>query len=310
MASTTEIRETGRRSEASAPDIQNTAGSTASRACPEDRIAVIPLDSASDIKDTVRDKYGKIASRAGRATSQSAGDSGCCGATEVTCFADDYTGLAGYVPEADLGLGCGVPTEIARIKPGETVLDLGSGAGNDAFVTRAVVGETGRVIGVDMTVPMIEKAQANAARLGYVNVEFRLGEIESLPVESDSVDVVISNCVLNLVPDKSKAFSEIWRVLKRGGHFSISDIVVRGELPEALRRSAEAYVGCVAGAMRQQEYIQVISQAGFTAVSIAKEKELQVPDELLDRALPREHAENFKRSGGCLVSITVYGEKQ
>jgi arsenite methyltransferase len=259
-------------------------------------------DSSAEIKETVKDKYGKLASRSGQA--------GCCGPSEVTCFADDYTQLDGYAPEADLGLGCGVPTEIARIQPGDAVLDLGSGAGNDAFVARAIVGDRGRVIGVDMTVPMIEKARANAAKLGHTNVEFRLGDIESLPVESNTVDVVISNCVLNLVPDKRKAFSEIWRVLKSGGHFSISDIVVQGELPESVRKSAEAYVGCVAGAMKQQDYIEVISQAGFAGVKIAREKQLQIPDELLHQALPGEDAEQFKKSGSRLASVTVYAEKQ
>jgi arsenite methyltransferase len=263
------------------------------------------MAAGSDIKETVRDKYGKIAGRAAQSTAQP----GCCGPSEISCFADDYTQLAGYVPEADLGLGCGVPTEIARLKPGDVVLDLGSGAGNDAFVARAVVGDGGRVIGVDMTGPMIEKARSNAARLGYTNVEFRLGEIELLPVESNSVDVVISNCVLNLVPDKRKAFLEIRRVLKPGGHFSISDIVVQGELPESVRQSAEAYVGCVAGAMQQQEYLDVIGQAGFANVTVAKEKALHVPDELLHRALSGGEAEKFKASGSRLVSITVYGEK-
>jgi SAM-dependent methyltransferase len=264
------------------------------------------MASASDIKETVRDKYGKIAGRTGQETRES----GCCGASEITCFADDYTQLAGYVPEADLGLGCGVPTEIARIKAGDMVLDLGSGAGNDAFLARALVGDEGRVIGIDMTGPMIVKARANATKLGYTNVEFRLGEIESLPVEADAVDVVISNCVLNLVPDKSKAFSEIWRVLKPGGHFSISDIVVQGELPESVRQSAEAYVGCVAGAMQRREYLDVIRRAGFATVVVAKEKDLRIPDELLNRTLPGQEGERFKASGSRLVSITVYGEKQ
>jgi len=257
--------------------------------------------SASSIKETVREKYGKLAARQ-KVT-------GCCGPGEVTCFADDYTQLAGYVPEADLGLGCGVPTEIARLKVGDTVLDLGSGAGNDAFVTRAIVGSSGHVIGVDMTTPMIEKARGNAAKLGYTNVEFRLGEIESLPVESGSVDVVISNCVLNLVPDKARAFSEIRRVLKPGGHFSISDIVVQGELPESLRGSAEAYAGCVAGAMQQQDYFEVIHGTGFTSIQVAKEKVLDIPDELLRQTLSDKEAETFKSSGSRLVSITVYGEK-
>jgi len=259
------------------------------------------MDSANEIKEVVREKYGKLAVQSTQ--------SGCCGSTDVSCFADDYTQLAGYVAEADLGLGCGVPTEIAQMKPGDTVLDLGSGAGNDVFVARAIVGDSGRVIGVDMTEAMIEKARANGGKLGYTNIEFRFGEIEALPVDDNSIDVVISNCVLNLVPSKEQAFSEIWRVLKPGGHFSISDIIVEGELPEAVRRSAEAYVGCVAGAMPKTDYLGIIEQAGFTA-RIAKQKRLSIPDELLQEIMSAEEAREFQESNNQLVSVTVYGEKR
>jgi arsenite methyltransferase len=259
------------------------------------------MESGSQIKQVVREKYAKIAERAG--------NEGCCGPSEVNCFSDDYTQLSGYAPEADLGLGCGIPTAIARIKQGDTVLDLGSGAGNDAFVARSLVGEAGKVIGVDMTESMIAKATTNASKLGYRNVEFRLGDIEGLPVDADSVDIVISNCVLNLVPDKREAFSEIWRVLKPDGHFSISDIVVLGELPQKLRKSAEAYVGCVAGAMGKDEYLSVIKQSGFTNVVIAKEKPLPIPDELIRQALSAEELDSLNGVNYQLMSITVYGEK-
>jgi arsenite methyltransferase len=258
------------------------------------------MSSEHGIKEMVREKYGKIAEGT---------ISGCCGSSATSCFSDDYTQLAGYVPDADLGLGCGIPTDIARIKSDDTVLDLGSGAGNDAFVARSLVGDTGRVIGVDMTRSMVEKARANASRLGYENVEFRLGEIETLPVDSTSIDVVISNCVLNLVPDKQKAFAEIWRVLRAGGHFSISDIVSEGELPEAVRKSAEAYCGCVAGAMEREAYVATIRRSGFTRVEIAKQKPIAIPDELIRELLPAEGAEALRHSGGLLTSITVYGEK-
>jgi ubiquinone/menaquinone biosynthesis C-methylase UbiE len=260
------------------------------------------MSSGTEIKKTVKEKYGKLAEAGGLA--------GCCNSTQVTCFSDDYTQLSGYVAEADLGLGCGIPTEVARLKPGDTVLDLGSGAGNDAFVARSIVGDSGKVIGVDMTDSMIAKARANAEKLGYSNVEFRLGDIEKLPVDSGSVDVVVSNCVLNLVPDKELAFSEIGRVLRPGGHFSISDIVVEGELPEAIRQSAEAYVGCVAGAIRRMDYLAIIERAGFVNVAVAKEKRLPIPDELLRKLLPDEEVEFVRPLANQIVSVTVYGEKQ
>src|SRR5215471_2686202 len=244
------------------------------------------MDSAAEIKQVIRDKYGKLAE---------AGTSpGCCGSAEVSCFSDDYTQLSGYVAEADLGLGCGIPSQVARIKPGDTVLDLGSGAGNDVFVARSIVGESGKVIGVDMTDSMIAKARTNAEKLGYANVEFRLGDIEGLPVDAGSVDVVVSNCVLNLVPNKRLAFSEIHRVLRPGGHFSISDIVVEGQLPEAIRRSVQAYVGCVAGAIPKNEYLAIIQDAGFVNVRVAKEKRLAVPDELLRELLPHRDIEALR----------------
>jgi arsenite methyltransferase len=256
------------------------------------------MDSGNSIKEMVREKYGKIA--------QGAGKTGCCGSSDVSCFSDDYTRLDGYVPDADLGLGCGIPTEIAQIREGDVVLDLGSGAGNDAFVARSIVGESGRVIGVDMTESMIHKARANASSLGFTNVEFRLGDIESLPVEDNSVDVVISNCVLNLVPDKRKGFEEIWRVLKPGGHFSISDIVAEAELPEDVQKSAEAYAGCVAGAMLRNDYLALIRETGFVLVGVAKEKPLSIPDELIPAG---SQAKANCCSSPLLTSITVYGEK-
>ena len=259
------------------------------------------MDSGDSIKELVREKYGRIA-EAPRVSG--------CNSAELSCFSDDYTQLAGYVPEADLGLGCGVPTEVARIKAGDTVLDLGSGAGNDAFVARSIAGESGRVIGVDMTQSMIDKARTNAATLGYSNVEFRLGDIESLPVDNDAIDVVISNCVLNLTPNKRKAYSEISRVLRPGGHFSISDIVSLGDLPEGVLKSAEAYAGCVAGAMRKEEYLALIQDSGFVNVQVAKEKSLAIPDELIRDVLPAEAFEAGRRSANLLVSITVYGEKR
>jgi SAM-dependent methyltransferase len=264
------------------------------------------MTNAEEIKSAVRERYAEIVltPKASGASCCSPSDSSECG-----LMSEDYAQLPGYVPEADYGLGCGLPTEVAYLKPGHTVLDLGSGAGNDAFVARAIVGQSGRVIGVDMTAAMIAKARANASKLGFSNVEFRLGEIEYLPVEANTVDVVVSNCVLNLVPDKARAFTEVLRVLKPGGHFSISDIVVEGVLPDAIRQSMEAYAGCVAGALQKKEYLALIEAAGFVAVRVAKEKTVSVPDELAVEVLGEAGAAQAKASGARLLSVTVYGEK-
>jgi ubiquinone/menaquinone biosynthesis C-methylase UbiE len=260
------------------------------------------MENAEKIKEMVRDKYGAIAETAQPKAS------GCC-SSEVYFVGDSYEKVEGYVADADLGLGCGIPTEIAQLREGQTVLDLGSGAGNDAFVARRIVGESGTVIGVDMTEGMIERARKNAEKLGYANVEFRLGEIENLPVEASSTDVVISNCVLNLVPDKQKAFAEIARVLKPGGHFSISDIVLEGQLPERVKQLAEAYAGCVAGALQKPDYLRLIEAQNFVNVRVAKEKVITIPDQILQQILDDASLAELKASGSRLLSITVYGEK-
>lgn len=262
------------------------------------------MSDAIAVKENVRRKYDEIARRGEKA--------GCacgCGPESITMIGDEYSGVEGYVPDADLGLGCGMPTELAGIDEGDTVLDLGSGAGLDAFVARSIVGDTGRVIGVDMTESMIARARENAAKLGYDNVTFELGEIEALPVESDSVDVVISNCVLNLVPQKEHAFAEMYRVLKPGAHFCVSDIVVTGDLPESVRASAELYAGCVAGALKRDEYLALISEAGFTGVEVAAEKVIEVPDEVLEQEASMADLAEFRRNGGAIVSVTVRGVK-
>ncbi|MDH7606061.1 MAG: arsenite methyltransferase, partial [Melioribacter sp.] len=234
----------------------------------------------------------------------------CCGTdSQYSMIGDDYKNLVGYFQEADMGLGCGLPTEFANIKQGDVVLDLGCGAGNDVFIARNYVGENGKVIGIDMTEEMIQKANINKEKLGYKNVEFRLGEIENLPVENESIDVVISNCVLNLVPDKKKAFSEIYRVLKPSGYFCISDIVVEGELPVELKKSAELYVGCVAGALQKNEYIKIILETNFKNIIIKKEKKISLPESLLKNFLYEKELMNFLKSNSGIVSITIYGEK-
>lgn len=267
------------------------------------------MNNAEELKKIVKEKYGEIALQ-----SKEQNEASCCGATgcctvDYAIFADNYTQLEGYNPDADLGLGCGVPTEFAQLKPGDVVIDLGSGAGNDCFVARAIVGETGKVLGVDMTEAMISKARDNAEKLGFHNVEFRQGEIEDLPIAANRADVVISNCVLNLVPDKRKAFAETFRVLKPGGHFSISDVVLVGELPEGLVKASELYAGCVSGAIQKEEYLQIIQEAGFENVVVQKEKAIQVPDEILKDYLDEAGLRAFRESDTGIFSITVYGDK-
>ncbi len=265
---------------------------------------------SDDLKQIVKEKYGAIAKQE---ISRLPSCSCCCpdasARTDYSTFSEDYSKLEGYNPDADFGLGCGMPTETARIKPGDTVIDLGSGAGNDVFVARRLVGESGKVIGIDMTPAMIEKALENNRKLGYANVEFRLGEIENLPVDDNTADVVISNCVLNLVPDKLEAYREIYRVLKPGGHFSISDVVLTGDLPPTLQSAAEMYAGCVAGALKKEVYMRVIKKAGFINVALAKEKPMTIPNEMLSQFLSEPERTEFKKDVSPLLSITVYGEK-
>jgi ubiquinone/menaquinone biosynthesis C-methylase UbiE len=225
-------------------------------------------------------------------------------------MADDYTKMEGYNPDADLGLGCGLPTEFAKINKGDVVIDLGSGAGNDCFIARAETGETGKVIGIDMTEAMISLARKNAEKAGYHNVEFRLGEIENMPVSSAVANVVVSNCVLNLVPDKGKAFSEIYRVLKPGGHFSISDIVLVGNLPVKMKQTAELYAGCVSGAIQKHEYLNIVKDAGFDNILLQKEKPITVPDDILRNYLNEDEINEYKNSRVGIFSITVYAEKK
>lgn len=267
------------------------------------------MESADALKKLVREKYGEIASG-----SPCCGSTTCCGvaetsATDYTIFAEDYTKLDGYHAGADLQLGCGVPTEFAAIKRGDVIVDLGSGAGNDAFVARMLTGPTGKVIGVDMTPQMIEKARANAKSLNAENVEFRLGEIEAMPINDNSVDVVISNCVLNLVPEKEKAFKEIYRILKPGAHFSISDVVLSSALPDGLQKAAEMFAGCVSGASLKQDYLAMLKSQGFQNIKVQSEKGIDIPVDVLEKYLNLAEIENFQGQGSIILSVTVYGEK-
>lgn len=266
-------------------------------------------ESPERVKQLVMRQYTEIAQKAGREAQKSCCGPACCGDGSVMIMADDYSKLEGYIPEADLGLGCGTPAEYAKIKPGETVLDLGSGAGNDVFIVRSILGETGKVIGVDMTEAMVERARQNNARLGFQNVEFVLGEIGSLPMASESVDVVLSNCVLNLVPDKVKAFAEIYRVLKRGGRFSISDIVTTGELPMKIRTAIEMYAGCIGGAMVKEHYLTTLKATGFKNVAVVKEKSIAIPEQTLRRYLEDAEIAAYQHSRVGILSVTIYGEK-
>ena len=263
------------------------------------------LETAEQLKQIVKEKYGQIADN-----SEPGCGSGCgCGTIDDVTMAEDYTKLQGYVSDADLGLGCGLPTEFARIKEGNVVVDLGSGAGNDAFVARSVVGGSGKVIGVDFTEKMIEKSRVNAEKLGFNNVEFRYGDIENLPIAAEVADVVVSNCVLNLVPDKTKAFAETFRILKRGGHFSVSDIVLKGELPDGLKKSAEMYAGCVAGAIDKFTYLNTIKKAGFTNIDVQKERRITIPNEILSLYLNASEIERYNTGEIGVYSVTVYAEK-
>lgn len=262
------------------------------------------------LKRLVKETYSAIANQSKQVNASSCcGATGCCGDEVYNIMADDYTKLEGYHADADLGLGCGIPTAFAQIKPGYTVIDLGSGAGNDAFVARKAVTETGKVIGVDFSEAMIEKARANAEKVGYNNVEFRFGDIENLPVTSNKADVIISNCVLNLVPNKRKVFSEIFRVLKPGGHFSISDIVLEGEMPAKWKQVAELYAGCISGAIQKDEYLSIIKESGFSNMSLQKEKNIVIPDEILAEYLTEDEIKIYKTGNVNIKSITVFADK-
>lgn len=266
------------------------------------------METNLKIKEVVMKKYAEIA-----VSNQNCGPS-CCGTDsgatfDYTIMSDDYSKLDGYYSDADLGLGCGLPTEFAGIKEGNTVLDLGSGAGNDVFIARRAVGEKGKVIGIDFTDEMIEKARINNDKLGFNNVEFRKGDIEKMPIAACTIDVIISNCVLNLVPDKKKAFSEMFRVLKPGGHFCVSDIVINGELPDNLKNAAAMYTGCVAGALKKEEYLNIISDNGFIEISIPKVKKILIPDEIYLGFINNDELTKLKESGVEILSVTVVAKK-
>ncbi len=267
------------------------------------------LEKEQELKELVKQKYGEIALQ-----DKADNMASCCGAggcsTEVyNIMSEDYQHLEGYQPEADLGLGCGLPTQFALIKEGDTVIDLGSGAGNDCFVARQEAGVSGKVIGIDFTPAMINKARENAEKRGFNNVEFRQGDIEHMPVTANVADVIVSNCVLNLVPNKDAVFKEIYRVLKPGGHFSISDIVLEGNLPEPIQQAAEMYAGCVSGAIQRSEYLDLIVNNGFAALTVQKQKPIEIPDDILNNYLSAEEIETYRNGDARIVSVTVFAQK-
>jgi arsenite methyltransferase len=267
-----------------------------------------------EIKNVVRARYAGVARQSGSCCS-----SACCGSAKPKAISKKI----GYSEEemqavpsgSNLGLGCGNPIALAEIRAGDTVLDLGSGAGFDCFLAAAKVGPTGRVIGVDMTEEMVARARDNAAKGGYRNVEFRLGEIEKLPVEDGSVDVIISNCVINLVPNKEKAFQEAFRTLRPGGRLMVSDIVLLNELPNFVKESIEAYVGCVAGAAMKEAYLNAMRSAGFKDVTVVEESVFPldcVTNDPAGKAILQSmngSAEEIKKVEGSIASIKVRGLK-
>jgi arsenite methyltransferase len=267
------------------------------------------METSEQLKELVRERYSAIALQDKDDNEASCCGSGCCSIETTNIMVDDYSTLEGYNPDADLGLGCGLPTQFAKIKKGDVVIDLGSGAGNDAFIARAETGETGKVIGIDFTPAMLDKARANTDKLGFNNVEFRQGDIEKMPVTANTADVIVSNCVLNLVPNKHGVFQEIFRVLKPGGHFSISDIVLVGTLPSKIQETAEMYAGCISGAIQKQAYLELIDLTGFKNVVLQKEKAIQIPDDILVQYLSAEEIAAFRQSGTGIYSVTVYAEK-
>ncbi len=267
------------------------------------------MQTEQELKDIVRQKYSEIALQDKETNEGSCCGSTCCSTEVYNIMSDDYTELNGYDPDADLGLGCGLPTQFAKIKKGDTVIDLGSGAGNDCFIARAEAGEDGKIIGIDFTPAMIDKARTNAAKLGFTNVEFRQGDIENMPVTANTADVIVSNCVLNLVPNKDAVIKDIYRVLKPGGHFSISDVVLKGNLPKTLQEAAEMYAGCVSGAIQKDVYLELIQTNGFTNITLQKEKAIVIPDDILSNYLNAEELQQFKAGNTGIFSVTVYAEK-
>lgn len=269
------------------------------------------IKNNQDLKELVKQRYSELALNAEELKGCCCGRNPLAASKKVfTIMSEDYTNLKGYEPDADLGVGCGLPTQYANISEGDTVVDLGSGAGNDCFIARAEVGESGKVIGIDFSPQMITKARNNALKRGYANVEFLEGDIENMPLQDNTADVVVSNCVLNLLPEKNIIFKEIYRVLKPGGHFCISDVVLNGTFPKKFTDNAAMYAGCIASAIQKEDYLQEIEKADFVDIRIARTKTVLIPDEVLYEHLDEDTIRKYKSGNVGIYSITVTGEKR
>ncbi len=264
----------------------------------------------TNLHTSIQDAYAEVASSNGERGCCGT-NPGCCGSTNGVTMAPDYRNIKGYQENTDLWLGCGIPTWIAHIREWDTVVDLGSGAGNDAFIVRRLVGETGKVIWIDMTPEMIALAQKNATTLGFSNVEFQEWKIEDVTryIEASSVDVIVSNCVLNLLPNKEHIFSDIYTLLKNGWHFSISDIVYIGNMPEWIKKVAELFAGCISGATQKNSYLRLIEKAWFKNIEVKKENEITLTDTFLWEYLNANEIVEFRLSKSGIYSVTIYAEK-
>lgn len=269
------------------------------------------IKNNQDLKELVKQRYSELALNTDELKGCCCGKNPAAPSKKVfTIMSEDYTKLKGYEPDADLGVGCGLPTEYAGIREGDTVIDLGSGAGNDCFIARAEVGESGKVIGVDFSPQMIAKARNNAVKRGYTNVEFLEGDIEDMPLPDNTADVVVSNCVLNLLPRKDLIFKEIYRVLKPGGHFCISDVVLNGVFPKEFTDNAAMYAGCIASAIQREDYLSEIEKVDFKNIRIERTKTVLIPDEVLHEHLNEDTIQKYKSGNVGIYSITVTGQKQ
>lgn len=268
-------------------------------------------DRKPDMKELVKQRYNDLALL-------DKASIGCCcnpmapaipSKKVFTMMSEDYSQLKGYESDADLGVGCGLPTKYARIQKGDTVVDLGSGAGNDCFIAREETGETGRVIGIDFAPQMLAKARNNATKRGFTNIVFLEGDIEEMPLSDCTANVIVSNCVLNLLPQKNKIFKEIYRVLKPGGHFCISDVVLNGTFPKEFTDNAAMYAGCIASAIQREDYLNEIEKANFTDIKVERTKTITIPDEVLQEHLDKSTIEKYKAGNVGIYSITVTGKR-
>lgn len=268
------------------------------------------MENNQNLKELVKQRYSELALNADEPKGCCCGRNPASPSKKVfTIMSEDYTNLKGYEPDADLGVGCGLPTQYADINKGDTVVDLGSGAGNDCFIARAEVGESGRVIGIDFSPEMILKARKNALKRGYTNVEFLEGDIEEMPLHDNTADVIVSNCVLNLLPQKNMIFKEIYRVLKPGGHFCISDVVLNGIFPKEFTDNAAMYAGCIASAIQREDYLKEIEKADFMDIRVERTKTVLIPDEVLYEHLDEDTIRKYKSGNVGIYSITVTGWK-